>query len=44
MMVSSERMANEVERKNMCWYRTRVRVEPCTHPGHTAEDCPYHKH
>lgn len=44
MMVSSERMANEIERKNMCWYRTRVRVEPCTHPGHTAEDCPYHKH
>ncbi len=44
MMVSSERMANEVERKNMCWYRTRVRVEPCTHPGHTAADCPYHKH
>lgn len=44
MMVSSERMANVDERKNMCWYRTRVRVEPCTHPGHTAEDCPYHKH
>ena len=43
MMVSSERMANVDERKNMCWYRTRVRVEPCTHPGHTAEDCPYHK-
>jgi len=31
MMVSSERMANAVERKNMCWYRTQVRVEPCTH-------------
>ena len=44
MMVSSERMANVAERKNMCWYRTRVRVEPCTHPGHTAADCPYHKH
>jgi len=44
MMVSSERMANEVERKNMCWYRTRVRVEPCTHPGYTLETCPYHKH
>lgn len=44
MMVSSERMANVDERKNMCWYRTRVRVEPCTHPGHTADDCPYHKH
>ena len=21
-----------------------VRVEICTHPGYTAEDCPYHKH
>ena len=44
MMVSSERLAYEVERKNMCWYRTQVRVEPCTHPGYTAETCPYHKH
>ena len=44
MMVSSERLANEVERKNMCWYRTQVRVEPCTHPGYTAGTCPYHKH
>ena len=44
MMVSSERMANVDERKNMCWYRTRVRVEPCTHPGYTPETCPYHKH
>ena len=35
MMVSSERMANAVERKNMCWYRTQVRVEPCNHRDHT---------
>ena len=35
MMVSSERMANAVERKNMCWYRTQVRVEPCDHHDHT---------
>ena len=26
MMVSSERLAYEVERINMCWYRTQVRV------------------
>ncbi|MDT3361878.1 MAG: right-handed parallel beta-helix repeat-containing protein [Bacteroidota bacterium] len=44
MMVSSERLAYEVERINMCWYRTRVRVEPCTHPGYTAATCPYCKH
>ena len=44
MMVSSERLAYEVERKNMCWYRTQVRVEPCTHPGYTAATCPYCKH
>ena len=44
MMVKSERLATTVERKNMCWYRTRVRVEPCTHPGYTADTCPYHKH
>ena len=44
MMVSSERIADEVERKNMCWYRTQARIEPCTHPGYTAETCPYHKH
>ena len=35
MMVSSERMAAAVERKNMCWYRTQARIEPCTHPDHT---------
>lgn len=44
LMVSSERLAGVDERKNMCWYRTRVRVEPCTHPGYTAATCPYHKH
>ena len=44
MMVSSERLAYEVERINMCWYRTQVRVEPCTHPGYTAATCPYCKH
>ena len=44
MMVTSERIAEEVERINMCWYRTWVRVEPCTHPGYTAATCPYHKH
>lgn len=44
MMVSSERMANVDERHDMCWYRTQVRVEPCTHSGYTADTCPYHKH
>ena len=46
MMVSSERMASAVERRDMCWYRTRVRIEPCTHPGYEdkPENCPYHKH
>ena len=45
MMVKSERLATAAERKNMCWYRTRVRVEPCTHSsvtytvsGTTADD------
>ena len=31
MMVSSERLAYAAERKNMCWYRTEARIEPCTH-------------
>ena len=31
-------------RKDYCWYRTQARIEPCTHPGYTAETCPYHKH
>ena len=35
IMVSSERMASASERKNMCWYRTQARIEPCTHDGHT---------
>ena len=45
MMVSSERRATTPERKNMCWYRTQVRVEPCDHSevtytvdGYTAHD------
>ena len=46
LMVSSERMALEVERHDMCWYRTRVRIEPCTHSGYEShpQDCIYHKH
>ena len=44
MMVYSERMANVDERHDMCWYRTDVHVELCTHPGYTADTCPYHKH
>lgn len=44
LMVKSERLANAAERHDMCWYRTQVRVEPCTHPGYTADTCPYHKH
>ena len=35
MMVSSERMAVAAERHDMCWYRTRARIEPCTHPNAT---------
>ncbi len=35
-MVTSERKFSASERKNGCWYRTQVRVEPCTH-----EDCTY---
>ena len=31
MMVTSERKATNPERKNMCWYRTQVRVEVCDH-------------
>ena len=44
MMVRSERIFTEPERVNGCWYRTDVHVEPCTHPGYTADTCPYHKH
>ena len=35
MMVSSERLARAEERKNMCWYRTQARIEPCTHQDPT---------
>ena len=35
MMVSSERLATAAERKNMCWYRTQARIEPCVHQDHT---------
>jgi len=35
LMVTSERKATASERKNMCWYRTQVRVEPCDHEGAT---------
>ena len=31
MMVNAERKATTAERKNMCWYRTQVRVEVCDH-------------
>jgi hypothetical protein len=43
-MVRAERIAAAVERHDMCWYRTDVHVELCTHPGYTADTCPYHKH
>ena len=35
LMVTSERIFTAPERKNGCWYRTRVRVEPCYHPDAT---------
>ena len=35
MMVTSERKFTAPERKNACWYRTQVRVEPCDHEGAT---------
>jgi len=35
MMVTSERKFTAEERKNACWYRTQVRVEPCDHHDHT---------
>ena len=44
LVSESMRMALEIERKDMCWYRTQARVEVCTHPGYTADTCPYHKH
>ena len=36
MMVTSERKFTAAERKNACWYRTQVRVEPCDHQDATA--------
>ena len=36
MMVSSERRASAEERKDLCWNRTQVRIEPCTHEGATC--------
>ena len=36
MMVTSERKFTDAERKNACWYRTQVRVEPCDHQDATA--------
>ena len=35
MMVTSERKFTAAERKNACWYRTQVRVEPCDHQDAT---------
>ena len=35
LMVTSERKFSAAERKNACWYRTQVRVEPCDHEGST---------
>jgi hypothetical protein len=52
-MVTSERTFTTSERKNGCWYRTQVRVEPCTHENctytmdgtgptnHHTKHCPY---
>ena len=33
MMVTSERKFKAAERKNACWYRTNVTIEPCDHSG-----------
>ena len=35
LMVTSERKAHAAERKNMCWYRTNVTIEPCDHSSIT---------
>jgi len=37
-------VAYEYGRKAGAWYHTETRIEPCTHPGYTAETCPYHVH
>ena len=39
-----ERIFTANLRVSACWYRSSARIEPCTHPGYTAETCPYHKH
>jgi hypothetical protein len=56
MMVTSERKFTAAERKNACWYRTQVRVEPCDHSDvtytidgtgihdHHISHCPYCLH
>ena len=31
-------------RKAGAWYHTETRIEPCTHPGYNASNCPYHVH
>ena len=31
-------------RKAGAWYHTEARIEPCTHPGYNANNCPYHVH
>ena len=41
MMVSSERKASTAERHDMCWYRTQVRIEPCTHSFVDYGQCSY---
>ena len=46
LMVSSERMASAAERHDMCWYRTRVRIEPCdhSHVTYTVDGAGQHDH
>ncbi len=37
-------VAYEYGRKAGAWYHTETRIEPCTHPGYNASNCPYHVH
>lgn len=37
-------VAYEYGRKAGAWYHTEARIEPCTHPGYNASNCPYHVH